>query len=61
MARPMCRDIAITNDCVSEDEEQFRVWLQASRASGVDVQYVPRRTNVVIIDDDDGNIPKGNL
>jgi len=52
MARAMCRDIEITDDIMLESQEEFRVWLQPRSAVGVDVQYVPRRTTVVIIDDD---------
>lgn len=48
----MCRDIEITDDIMLESQEQFRVWLQPRSAVGVDVQYVPRRATVDIIDDD---------
>ena len=50
--QPMCVDIVITDDLKVEDEEQFRVFLSPRTSFGVDAWFNPRRTTVVIVDDD---------
>ena len=48
----MCVDIVITDDLKVEDGEQFRVFLISRTSFGVDAWFNPRRTTVVIVDDD---------
>ena len=52
MDQPMCVDIAITDDLKVEDRELFRVFLFPRTSFGVDALFTPRRTTVVIDDDD---------
>lgn len=52
MGQTMCRAITIIDDNVVESLEEFRVVLNPRSSIGVDVQYAPRRTTVLIIDDD---------
>ena len=52
MDQPMCVNIAITDDLKVEGRELFRVYLFPRTSFGVDPLFTPRRTTVVIIDDD---------
>ena len=52
MDQPMCVDIAITDDLKVEGRELFRVYLFPRTSFGVDALFTPRRTTVVIVDDD---------